>query len=241
MSRRIAQYIRRHHLAMLALFLALSGTSYAAASRLLPLNSVGSPQVINGSLQTKDLSKKTRTALKGNRGPRGFTGTQGATGAQGAQGAQGIPGPIGPSDAYEAVFCSVLFCSGSSNPPYEITEPTIATAPFFVTLANLPAGDYTVTGQVTILAAAGSSDWDVLCELRVPLSGPGWAGGAAATVGEAGGDGFEVSLPIIFGARVATAGSSLGLHCARSGGTGGNPSVIYADFIPTRVGTLHQQ
>jgi hypothetical protein len=240
MFRGIARYFRRHHVALLALFVALGGTSYAAASRLLPPNSVGSPQVINGSLQTKDLSKKARTALRGNRGLRGLAGAPGAPGATGAQGAQGIQGPIGPSDAYEAVFCSELFCSGNTNPPYEITEATLETAPFFVTIPSLPAGDYTVGGQITILAAAGSSDWDVFCQLRVPLSGAGWVGGAAATVGEAGGDGFEVSLPIVFGARVPSAGSSLGLKCARAGGTGGNPSVIYADFIATKVGTLHQ-
>jgi collagen triple helix repeat protein len=94
-------------LSAIALFVVLTGPSYAAVSKLLPKNSVGSAQVINGSLQTADLSKKAITALKGNRGPQGSqgaagppgpagaagaTGATGAAGAKGDTGAQGIPG-----------------------------------------------------------------------------------------------------------------------------------------------------
>ena len=82
-------------IACLALAIALSGTSYAAVAKLLPKNSVGSRQVINGSLQKADLSKKAVAALKGNRGPQGVQGpqgAQGATGSQGATGPQGIKG-----------------------------------------------------------------------------------------------------------------------------------------------------
>ena len=92
MLRRIASYIKRHHLALFALFLALGGTSFAASNALLPRNSVGTRQVINGSLQTNDLSKSARTALKGNKGLRGPAGARGSTGATGAQGIQGAPG-----------------------------------------------------------------------------------------------------------------------------------------------------
>ncbi len=63
-----ASYINRHHLALFALFFALGGTSFAAGNALLPGNSVGTKQVINGSLRTNDLSKTARSALKGNRG-----------------------------------------------------------------------------------------------------------------------------------------------------------------------------
>ena len=96
-----ASYINRHHLALFALFFALGGTSFAAGNALLPGNSVGTKQVINGSLQTNDLSNRARAALKGNRGPRGPVGSAGARGAQGAtgvtgatgaQGVQGVPG-----------------------------------------------------------------------------------------------------------------------------------------------------
>jgi Collagen triple helix repeat (20 copies) len=112
----LVQYVRRHHVALLALFVALGGTSVAATTALLPRNTVASVQVVNGSLQTVDLSKKARTALSGRRGPRvlqglpgptgaaGAIGPQGPQGAQGVQGAQGIQGPAGTARAYAIVL-----------------------------------------------------------------------------------------------------------------------------------------
>jgi hypothetical protein len=90
MTRGFLRFLRTNAIGMLALFLALGGTTYAAAT--LGKNTVGSSQVINGSLQTKDLSGKARKALKGNRGIRGPQGVQGAKGATGAQGVQGAAG-----------------------------------------------------------------------------------------------------------------------------------------------------
>jgi Collagen triple helix repeat (20 copies) len=90
-------YVRRHHLALLALFVALGGTSYASTSKL-PWNSVGSRQVVNGSLQATDLSKRARTALRGATAPKGEPGPQGErgpTGPQGVSGPAGVPGPQG--------------------------------------------------------------------------------------------------------------------------------------------------
>ena len=55
---KIGTHLSRHVVAYLALFFALGGTSLAAANRLAPRNSVGSPQVINGSLQTIDISRR---------------------------------------------------------------------------------------------------------------------------------------------------------------------------------------
>lgn len=100
MGRSILQYVRRHHLALLALFVALGGTSVAATNALVPRNSVASPQIVNGSLLRADLAKKTIKALKGNIGPRGLEGPQGATGAQGPAGADStVLGPQGPTGA----------------------------------------------------------------------------------------------------------------------------------------------
>jgi hypothetical protein len=45
MLKPIAAYARKHHLALLALFFALGGTSFAAANVLLPRNSVGTKQL----------------------------------------------------------------------------------------------------------------------------------------------------------------------------------------------------
>jgi len=98
-------YIKRHHVALLALFFALGGTSLAAGTALLPRNSVGTKQVINGSLLTNDLNKAARTALKGSRGLRGPAGVQGARGATGATGAQGLQGA--PGQAATKLFVAV--------------------------------------------------------------------------------------------------------------------------------------
>jgi hypothetical protein len=103
MTRGFGRFLRHNTIALLALFLALGGTTYAASTALIGRNTVASPQVVNGSLQTIDLSKKARKALKGNRGLRGFTGAKGATGAAGAQGAAGAAGHDGSARAYAYV------------------------------------------------------------------------------------------------------------------------------------------
>jgi len=95
MIKKLAQYARRNHLALVALFVALGGGSAYAAANLVPKNSVGSTQVINGSLQTVDLSSRAVTALKGKAGPRGPAGAQGQAGPQGSAGANGNAGPAG--------------------------------------------------------------------------------------------------------------------------------------------------
>jgi len=88
-------HLRKNGVAYLALFFALCGTSYGAALTLLPKNSVGSAQVINGSLKKVDLSAPAIAALRGVRGQsgrQGIQGPQGPPGERGAQGVQGVPG-----------------------------------------------------------------------------------------------------------------------------------------------------
>jgi hypothetical protein len=88
--------------ALLALFVALGGSSYAALQ--LPKGSVGtkqlkngavtSPKVKNNSLLVRDFKASQRARLQG---PQGARGPQGAQGPQGLQGAQGPQGPVGPA------------------------------------------------------------------------------------------------------------------------------------------------
>jgi hypothetical protein len=90
--------------ATLALFIALSGTSYAALK--LPRNSVGNAQirndavtsakVQNGSMQLEDFSAAQQAALRGAQGPQGALGPQGPKGDPGPQGPKGDPGTQGP-------------------------------------------------------------------------------------------------------------------------------------------------
>ncbi|HEX8207537.1 MAG TPA: hypothetical protein VF587_15845 [Solirubrobacteraceae bacterium] len=99
--------------ATLALFVALGGTGYAAAS--LPRNSVKAKQIASRAVGTAELknnavnSRKVRDgSLKradfaanelpaGAAGPQGPQGPQGVPGAKGDPGAQGGDGPTGPA------------------------------------------------------------------------------------------------------------------------------------------------
>jgi hypothetical protein len=93
--------------ALIALFVSLGGTSYAALS--LPRNSVGTAQLKNRAVTKKKISKKTIASLRGERGPQGPQGPQGATGARGATGAQGLPGV---ANVYRSTLAISLPASG---------------------------------------------------------------------------------------------------------------------------------
>jgi hypothetical protein len=156
MTKGFLRFLRRNTIALLALFLALGGTTYAASTALIGKNTVGSPQVVNGSLQTKDLSAKARKALKGNRGLRGLTGAQGAkgaTGAQGVQGIQGIQGIAGTARAYATVLpAGTLVAANSKN----VTGVTRASAGIYC--IDLDSSiDATKTSPVATLDASPGS------------------------------------------------------------------------------------
>jgi hypothetical protein len=85
-------YVRRHHVGLLALFLALGGTSYAAVK--LPKNSVGTAQIKNKAVTQAKLSTATVEALKGAKGATGATGATGAAGPAGAKGDPGAPATL---------------------------------------------------------------------------------------------------------------------------------------------------
>ena len=80
--------------ALTALVFSIVGTAAAAGVMI-----TSSKQVKNGAIQTADLSKKTRTALKGQKGGTGATGAQGARGTDGSQGAKGDTGTGGATGA----------------------------------------------------------------------------------------------------------------------------------------------
>ena len=114
MTRGFGRFLRQNTIALLALFLALGGTTYAASTALIGKNSVASPQVVNGSLQAKDLSKKARKALKGNRGLRGLTGQTGAPGTSGVKGDKGDKGDTGAPGT--AVAWAYVHSDGTVDP-----------------------------------------------------------------------------------------------------------------------------
>jgi hypothetical protein len=148
MLSRISAYVRRHHVALLALFFALGGTALAAGNNLLPRNSVGTAQVVNGSLQKVDLSRKAITALKGNRGAQGLAGAVGAKGPTGAQGPKGEKGDAG---------------TGGSGVAFNRTED--------FGLDDLPAGSYQIIGKVG--STGGTGTVVLACNLLATPSGGG--------------------------------------------------------------------
>lgn len=90
MVRRMLRHLRLNTVAYIALFVALGGTSFAAVQAKLPRNSVGTLQVINGSLLKKD--------FKANQLPKGAAGPAGAAGAAGSAGATGPAGAAGATN-----------------------------------------------------------------------------------------------------------------------------------------------
>jgi hypothetical protein len=85
-------------LAIVALFVALGGSSYAAVS--LPKASVGAPQIKQSAVNSKKVQDGSLLAKDFKRGqlPKGAqgpAGPQGPQGPQGQQGQQGVPGMSG--------------------------------------------------------------------------------------------------------------------------------------------------
>jgi len=163
-----ASYINRHHVALFAPFFALGGTSFAAGNALLPGHSVGTKQVINGSLRTNDLSRTARTALEGNRGLRGPAGPAGARGAQGVQGAAGAQGVQGaPGQPATKLFVALdadgtltknsdaTLASHAVTGVYRITFNTDITNCVYLATAGQDAGG--VSGDYNIFTSRTST------------------------------------------------------------------------------------
>jgi hypothetical protein len=132
MTKGFLRFLRRNTIALLALFLALGGTTYAASTALIGKNTVASPQVVNGSLKTNDLSKKARAALRGQRGARGAQGAPGAPGAPGAKGATGAQGLAGRS------ALTALQSGETESGDWGVGKQSAAAAEGFRAVANFP-------------------------------------------------------------------------------------------------------
>lgn len=90
MSTRIRSLAKHNTVAVLALFVALGGTSYAAIK--LPAGSVGSKQIKKRAVTYSKLSLSARASLKGEKGDAGPAGAPGAKGDKGEKGEKGDPG-----------------------------------------------------------------------------------------------------------------------------------------------------
>lgn len=135
---------------VVALFVALGGTSYAAIT-------VTGKSVVNGSLTGKDVKRESLGSrhvkglvardFKGRRFPRGPVGPAGAPGAAGAAGAQGPAGPQGAQGVQ-----GVQGPTGATGPAGATTVTTR-----FSGLVVRPSGGGAGTIQATATCLAGET------------------------------------------------------------------------------------
>ncbi|MDO9409767.1 hypothetical protein [Patulibacter sp.] len=166
-----------HLTAGLALFVALGGTSMAAAS--LAKNSVGTSQLRPAAVKTSDVATGAITSVKVKDGslvkgdfkagelPGGATGATGATGPQGAPGAAGAKGEKGEKG--DPGTAGTNGTNGVSG--YEVvtgTAVTVANNASSVASVFCPAGKKPVGGGVAIPNSAG------IVVNRSGFSGAGW-------------------------------------------------------------------
>jgi hypothetical protein len=225
-------YVRVHHVGLLALFVALGGTSYAAVK--LPAGSVGPTQIAanavtsakvkNGSLLARDFRQgQLPSGVAGPAGPAGAKGDpgtpgqDGVAGRDGATGHDGATGARGPSDVYQASDGSTVDWTSSFT-----TQRSL----------NLPAGTFVVTAT-GVANSNGSAMESVDCRLLVGGTNVDQATdlflGASATPGE--------KVPIsLTGAITLAAPAPAELQC-ESTGIG---NVIYPSITAVEVGTVHQ-
>jgi hypothetical protein len=152
-------YVRRHHVGLLALFIALGGTSYAAVK--LPRNSVGTAQIKTHAVTTSKLSTSTVKALKGAKGDRGATGAAGATGATGAKGDAGAP----------ATFSAAVSGLSTAAGPAGGTATTVPAAS--VTLQKAGKILVVVTGTFGVACGGGACSYEIGAKLdgATPITG----------------------------------------------------------------------
>jgi hypothetical protein len=206
--------------ALIALVVAMSGSAVAASL-------ITSKQIKDGTIQTKDISKKAMASLKrsagasgvpgpaGAVGPAGLAGLQGPQGDPGAKGdpgekgSQGVTGPMGPSDGYSVGNAS----DSGSKPPLTL---------------NLPAGDY-------IAYASYAAFWPTVASVMAGCSltdGAGHIASLFTSVQQSGAniDSASGSIPV----HLTSPGSVKLDYCGSQ-----NVTLGYAAITAIKVGALH--
>jgi hypothetical protein len=177
----LVSYVRRHHLGLLALFVALSGTAYAAS---LPRNSVGTAQLKRNAVTSAKVKPRSLLSsdfrqgqlpagpqgpqgARGPEGPPGARGAEGTTGARGAEGPVGPRGPQGPAGAANVTMRAGQQASGFATvtcAPGEVAVggggiSSVGTLSFLTLSGPTPLGGGTPTGwAVSLLQPNGSPD-----------------------------------------------------------------------------------
>ena len=221
--------------ALLALFVALSGASYAAVQ--LPRNSVGAQQIKDnavGSSEVRNRSLRSEDFLAGQL-PRGAQGPGGAQGPRGPAGAQGLRGP---SDLF--------WRRGDPS-----TLLAVSTAYYSVATITVPPGNYRVTGTLTVKAdftssysppggPGGRTEWMVDCHLWPYGSSPiadVYAGSELPRLANDR-DFIPMSLDAAFDNSGAETDVTVRLRCAQSTNPGTSDlelSAVYPSLTAIRV------
>ncbi len=155
MTRRLRAPSPAFVIALIALFVALGGTTYAAVR--LPRNSVGTAQLRNGAVTKKKIQPKTLGALKGQVGPQGPQGPQGTQGQAGAPGATNVvsrkgtavavdPGTSALATATCAQGETVVGGGGNGSQPPVVLWASVPSPPG---VSAAPATGWTVTAYNT--------------------------------------------------------------------------------------------
>jgi hypothetical protein len=204
--------------ALLALFVALGGTSYAAAGAFVAKGGRLSGCVAgSGALKVLKPGRrchKGQTAVAWNvTGPAGAPGAAGPTGARGATGEAGSSGPSGQSIA------------GSVGP----TGPSDAyTSKSHGSPISLPAGDYVLFAKARWFNGQKAETRELFCELK---------DSAEILDSEAVEAPAESPAALVLGGPVhLDSATKVSLVCSVEEG-----SVEQLELTAIRVGTLHEQ
>jgi hypothetical protein len=223
MPAKIATHLRGNALALLALFVALGGTSYAAAGGFVAKSGQLSGCV--GSSGALKLLKPGRRCAKGQSavawnvaGRGGASGAPGATGARGATGETGSTGPSGQS---------IVGSIGPTGPSDAFTSKSHGSP------ISLPAGDYVLFAKARWRNGQKAETRELFCELNDSAE---ILDSEAADV-EAGS-----SVTVVLGAPVhLDSASKVSLACSEEEDPVEEGSLKHPELTAIRVGTLHEQ
>lgn len=171
----LARILRRvssaHVIACVALFAALSGGAYAAATigaGDIKKNAVRSKAIKDRSIQYKDISRRARARLRGTSsagrpgptGPRGVTGARGQRGPRGRRGTAGPIGPQGPPGTYPETLPAGRTVRGSFAATGVTTaegQPIESAVTFPIALGEAPEEHFVAAGTAAPAECPGSA------------------------------------------------------------------------------------
>ncbi len=236
-ARGVGIHFRHNAVAYLALFVALSGTAWAASkvgskdiknnavlSKHIKKGQVNGTDVKDASLTSADIKSSTLGDLTGPPGDPGQAGAKGDPGAKGDQGVKGDKGDQGvKGDKGDKGDTGDQGGPGPPGPPGPSAafiatngNVTMANGTAFQTLVTISNftedGEYMVIGDVNIDPSGSDNPGLVRCVLE-NSAGTDISLERTATVGVGG----EASISLV--GRFTRAGNSVRLACAKAGST----------------------